>query len=170
MEPPTQLADSSAVTSTGFDPTEPFAFFGFSHDASEPTTVTAISGLTGVVGFLPSFNSVHLNEFFGTAPTDALSAGQLQADLNVITTKMGFSNSELLVTNSTEDTSAPPVGSVYDVHNYGSGFENFYSDVAPTTPGGADTLSDILVTPFGNIPLLIDFHSFLDPTDLFFPY
>jgi hypothetical protein len=166
--------DSSAVPfagdTTDFDPTQPFAFFGFEHDASEPTTVTGVSGLTGVAGFLPSFDSVHLNEFFDTAPTGTLSAGSFQADSNVITTTMGLANSEILVTSSEEGTSAPPVGSVYDVINIGGGFENFYSDIAPTTPGGADTLSDTLVTPFGDIPLMTDFHSFLDPADLFFSF
>ena len=81
---------------------------------------------------------------------------------------MGLANSEILVTSSEEGTSAPPVGSVYEINNLGSGFENVYSDIAPTTPGGADTLSDTLVTPFGDIPFMTDFHAFLDPTDLFF--
>ena len=82
----------------------------------------------------------------------------------------GLENSELLVTSSGEGTSAPPIGSVYDVINIGNGFENFYSDIAPTTPGGADTLADTLVTPFGDIPLMTDFHSFLSPMDLFFSF
>jgi hypothetical protein len=83
---------------------------------------------------------------------------------------MGFANQEILVTSPVEGTSAPPVGSVYDVLNLGSGFENFYSDIAPTTAGGPDALADTLVTPFGDIPLMVDFHSFLNPVDLFFPY
>ena len=83
---------------------------------------------------------------------------------------MGLSNSVIVVTSSEEGTSAPPVGSVYAVVNIGSEFENFYSDIAPTTPGGADTLADTLVTPFGDIPLMTDFHSFLDPADLFFSF
>jgi hypothetical protein len=163
--------DSLAVAADplAFDPTQPFAFFGFEHDVSQPTTVTGVSGLTGVSGFLPSFNSVHLNEFFDTALTGTLQAGSFQADSNVITTP-GLANSEILVTSSEAGTSTPPVGSVYDVINIGNGFENFYSDIAPTTAGGPDTLADTLVTPFGDIPLMTDFHSFLSPMDLFFPY
>ena len=157
-----------ADDSTGFDPGQPFTFFGFSHDASQPTTVTGVSGLTGVSGGLPTsnslFSSVHLNEFFDT------NAGSFQADTNVITNAAGLQNAELLVTNSGEDTSAPPVGSVYDTLNIGHGFENFYSDIAPTTAGGQDTISDTLATPFGDIPLMIDFHSFLNPMDMFFGY
>ena len=165
---PYDPTDPSASSPTGFDPTHPFAFFGFSHDVSEPTTVTAVSGLSGVNGSLPDtsslFNSVHLNEFFDT------STGSFQADSNVITNAMGFSNQELLVTSAGEGTGAPPVGSVYDAFNIGSGFENFYSDIAPTTPGGADTLADTLVTPFGDIPMMTDFHAYLSPLDVFFPY
>src|SRR5581483_6159355 len=77
---------------------------------------------------------------------------------------------ELLVTSSEPATSAPPVGSVYDVINIGGGFENVYADIAPTTPGGADTLSDVLVTPFGTIPLRVDLHAFLDPTASYYLY
>jgi hypothetical protein len=168
--PPVTPADDTI----GFDPTQPFAFFGFSHDVSQPSTVTAVSGLSGVNGSLPDtsslFNSVHLNEVFNTDPTNTLPAGSFDADSNVITNAMGFANQELLVTSPVSGTSAPPVGSIYDVLNLGSGFENFYSDIAPTTAGGPDTLADTLATPFGDIPLMVDFHSFLSPMDLFFPY
>jgi hypothetical protein len=175
---PYEPADPSPIPpagdTVGFDPTQPFAFFGFSHDVSQPSTVTAVSGLSGVNGSLPDtsslFNSVHLNEFFNTDPTNTLPAGSFDADSNVITNAMGFANQELLVTSAVSGSGAPPVGSVYDVLNLGSGFENFYSDIAPTTAGGPDTLADTLVTPFGDVPLMIDFHSFLSPMDLFFPY
>ena len=163
-DPTDPLAVISADNTTGFDPTQPFAFFGFEHDASEPTTVTGVSGI------LPSVDSVHINEFFDSGTTGTTSAGSFQADSNVVTNAMGLTNAEILVISSDDGTSAPPVGSVYDVINIGSGFENFYSDIAPTTPGGTDTISDTLVTPFGDIPLMVDFHSFLDPADLFFSY
>jgi hypothetical protein len=159
---PFQATDPSDVDlagdTTGLDPTQPFAFFGFTHDASQPSTVTGVSGEP------PTFSSVHLNEFFDT------TAGSFQADSNVVTNATGIANYELLVTSSGEGDSAPPVGSVYDVINIGGGFENFYSDIAPTTVGGPDTLADTLVTPFGDIPLMVDFHSFLSPMDLFFSY
>ena len=102
--------------------------------------------------------------------TGTLPAGWFEAQNNVLTNAMGPDFSELLVTSSAEGTSAPPVGSVYEINNMAGGFENVYSDIAPTTPGGPDTLSDTLVTPFGNIPITTDLHAFLDPTDSFFPY
>ncbi|HEU4361269.1 MAG TPA: hypothetical protein VFR27_07135 [Mycobacterium sp.] len=156
--------DSSAANSADDTATQPFAFFGFTHDASQPTTVISVSGEP------PSFNSVHQAESFFSDPTGTLPAGSFQANSNVITHASGLGNYEILVINSAAGTSAPPVGSVYDVNNIAHGFENFYSDIAPTTAGGSDTLSDTLVTPFGDIPILTDFHSFLNPTDLFFPY
>jgi hypothetical protein len=163
-DPTDPLAGVSADDTTGFNPTQPFAFFGFEHDASEPTTVTGVSGI------LPKVDSVHLNEFFDTGGTGTALPGSFQADSNVVTNATGVTNAEILVTSSDDGTSAPPVGSVYDVINIGSGFENFYSDITSTTPGGADTLSDTLVTPFGDIPVMTDFHSFLDPADLFFSF
>jgi hypothetical protein len=159
---PFQAADPPAVADTS----QPFAFFGFTHDVSQPTTVTGVSGLSGVNGSLPDtsslFNSVHLNEFFDT------STGSFQADSDVITNAHGLANTEILVTASGAGT--PPVGSVYDALNLSNGFENFYADIAPTTAGGPDTLMDTLVTPFGDIPLATDFRAFLSPLDLFFPY
>jgi len=149
---------------SNFDSTQPFAFFGFDHNLTEPTTLTWVSGI------LPSVNSIHLNEFFDTVPTATLPAGSFQADSNVIMDAAGFRDGEILVTSSAAGTSAPPVGSVYDVINFGHGFENFYSDIAPTTAGAPDALSDTLVTPFGDIPLMVDFHSFVNPADLFFPF
>jgi hypothetical protein len=149
---------SDVDVAEGLDSTQPFAFFGFTHDASQPSTVTGVSGEP------PTFSSVHLNEFFDTA------TGSFQADSNVVTNAAGIANYELLVTSSGEGTSAPPIGSVYDVINIGGGFENFYSDIAPTTAGGPDTLADTLATPFGDIPLMVDFHSFLSPMDMFFSY
>jgi hypothetical protein len=166
--PPTDPSAVAFAGGSGFDPTQPFAFFGFTHDASEPTTVTGVSGLTGVAGFLPSFDSVHLNEFFDAATAGTLPAGSFQADSNVITTPTGLANVELLVTGASSGTSAPPVGSVYDVIAIGNGVENFYSDIP--TAGGPDTLSDVLVTPFGDLPLMVDFHSFVDPADVFFAF
>ena len=45
----------------------------------------------------------------------------------------------------------PTVGTVYDVLNLG-GLENVYTAV-PGLDGAADTVTDTLVTPFGNVDL-----------------
>ncbi len=139
-------------------------FYGFNYDASQPTTVTDIAAIP------PFYQSVHQTEFFNTDATNTLPAGSFQADDNILWNTKGPSFSEILVTSSEKGTSAPPVGSVYEINNMGHGYENLYSDIAPTTPGGSDTLSDILVTPSGNIPMPTALHAFFDPTDKFFPY
>jgi hypothetical protein len=53
---------------------------------------------------------------------------------------------------SATDADLPPVGSMYDAFNFGLGFENVYTDI-PGTAGGADTVTDTLATPFGNVNL-----------------
>ena len=63
------------------------------------------------------------------------------------------------------------MGSLYDSFNFGGGVENVYTDI-PGTGGGADTVTDTLVTPFGNINLDSLFGSFdaaapMQPGDAF---
>ena len=69
----------------------------------------------------------------------------------------GLTNAEFVVTGdsaaaggSTSDL--PTVGSVYDSFNLGNGYENVYTDI-PSTTGGADTVTDTLITPNGDINL-----------------
>jgi hypothetical protein len=63
------------------------------------------------------------------------------------------------------------VGSVYDVFNLGNGIENVYTAI-PGTSGGADIVTDTMVTPWGDLNLDsllggIDAVSALDPGDAF---
>jgi hypothetical protein len=74
-----------------------------------------------------------------------------------VTDMLGVVNSEFTVEDvtplgSATDTDLPAVGSMYDAFNFGSGFENVYTDI-PGTAGGSDTVTDTLVTPFGNVNL-----------------
>jgi len=66
---------------------------------------------------------------------------------------LGMTNTEFTVASVT-DTSAdlPTVGSVYDAFNFGDGIENVYTAI-PGVDGGADTVTDTLVTPFGSFNL-----------------
>jgi len=50
-------------------------------------------------------------------------------------------------------TDLPAVGTTYDVTNFGSGYENVFTDVPSATAGDAGTVADTLVTPFGNYDL-----------------
>jgi hypothetical protein len=105
-------------------------------------------------GFLlgSPFDSQSFDVFSGTG-TDVgtISTGETVADL------LGLTNTELTVesaTPATGDSAAdlPTQGSVFDALNLGNGFENVYTAI-PGTAGGADTVTDTLVTPFGNVNL-----------------
>ena len=85
------------------------------------------------------------------------------------TNLLGITNTEFTVTSSgapldiptdassladasAVDGTLPTAGSVYDVLNLGSGLENIYTAI-PGLDGAADTVTDTLVTPFGNVDL-----------------
>jgi hypothetical protein len=86
---------------------------------------------------------------------------------------LGMSNTEFTVQGVTaadgvEDALLPVKGTVYDVLNLGGGWQNIYI----ATPGEDGTITDTLVTPFGNIDLSSLFGIFnaanpLDPGDAF---
>ncbi|MDT5251327.1 MAG: hypothetical protein QOH07_262, partial [Mycobacterium sp.] len=110
------------------------------------------------------------NIYDGTGAS-ATEVGSITANEDV-TDLLGLTNTEFTVTDVTPaaDASAsdlPTEGSVYDVFNVGDGIENVYTAI-PGAAGAADTVTDTLVTPFGNIDLDslfggIDAASALDP-------
>jgi hypothetical protein len=84
---------------------------------------------------------------------DATDVGTISTGVDV-TNLLGLTNTQLLVTDATpaDGSSAsdlPATGTVYDAFNLGNGFENVYT----ATPGSDGTVTDTLVTPFGNINL-----------------
>jgi hypothetical protein len=76
--------------------------------------------------------------------TDILSGNDTQ------TTMGTFTNDDFLV-NSSADTLVP-AGSQLDFANFGSGFANEWLDIPGTGTGAG--ISDLLITPFGDFPLL----------------
>jgi hypothetical protein len=109
-----------------------------------------------------------LNTPFATQNFDVFSGtGTDVGTINTgetVTNLLGLTNTELTVESATPasgDSAAdlPTVGSVYDAFNLGNGIENVYTDI-PGTAGGADTVTDTLVTPFGNVNLDSLFGSF----------
>ena len=112
--------------------------------------------------------SQDFNIYDGTATTDQI--GSITTN-DEVTNLLGFTNTEFTVTDATPlgDTPVadlPTDGTVYDVLNLG-GLENVYTAI-PGVDGGADTITDTLVTPFGNIDLSslfagLDAASALDP-------
>ncbi|MGC1739996.1 hypothetical protein, partial [Mycobacterium sp.] len=124
----------------------------------------------GGVDFPVPLAQQDFNVYDGTGAS-ATEVGSIVGNEDV-TNLLGLTNTEFTVASATPaaDASAsdlPPVGSVYDVFNLGDGIENVYTAI-PGAAGAADTVTDTLVTPFGNIDLDslfggIDAASALDP-------
>ena len=111
-------------------------------------------GTPTIFGTALSLASQDFNVYDGTATTDEI--GSITTNEQV-TELFGFTNTEFTVTGHTllPDTPAgaelPTDGSVYDVLNLG-GLENVYTAI-PGLDGAPDTVTDTLVTPFGNVDL-----------------
>ncbi|MEB3070951.1 hypothetical protein [[Mycobacterium] vasticus] len=78
-----------------------------------------------------------------------------------VTNLLGLTNTEFTIQTVTaadgvEASLLPEIGTVYDVFNFGGGWQNIYI----ATPGDDGTVTDTFVTPFGNIDLssLFDFN------------
>jgi hypothetical protein len=115
--------------------------------------------LTGINGLPPADVDVQGYQLFDVVNSAGTVVGTFDADVTTTSSDVYSETTEtLLVTSDTSGTSGtaagdvPPVGSVFDVANYGSGFETVYSDLASTTPG-ADVISDTVVTPFGDFSM-----------------
>ncbi len=165
-------ADAFTIGGTTFDPITTGGAEGF-----DPTY--AIIGapplleIGGGTPFLGGFGGVSLaidqqdfNVYDGTTEVGSIEGNQDVTEL------LGLTNTEFTVATVT-GTSAdlPTVGSVYDAFNIGGGIENVYTAI-PGVDGGADTVTDTLVTPLGNLNLDslvagIDAVAGLDPGDAF---
>jgi hypothetical protein len=186
---PLAIANADTTDLVGTGPTTDV--FGFEADHG-PETVLTISGLP------PLYQQVEGYQTFDYVTPNGDEVGSFNADVSTLTTP-GFENTEYLVTGDAPDEtkvadlvsvgnptdSFPTEGSVYDVANFGNGFENVYSDVVEeparmanvtadslsgVSPAETGTITDTLVTPFGNIDLtsLVDgFSTFVHPFDDF---
>jgi hypothetical protein len=122
-----------------------------------PTTTLAYTGING----LPPAD-------VGVQGTQDFTFDGTPFDADVTNTLDVFDNStETIDVTSSTDPDLPD-GSVIETVNWGNNdFENIYTDIVSAT-GGADTVTDTLVTPFGDftIPTTLDAAAGL-PTDLF---
>jgi hypothetical protein len=108
----------------------------------------------------------------GTGSTDL---GTITTGVNV-SSLLGLANTEFTVTSVTPadgvtDAQLPGIGTVYDVFNLGNGWENIYTAL-PDVGGTGGSVTDTLVTPFGDVDLSSLFDGFnaalpLDPGDAF---
>ena len=120
------------------------------HSSGAPPLLTLGGGT--VLGILPL---AHQN-FEVYDPTSGTDLGSIEGN-ETVTSLFGLTNAEFTVASDSaaaggSDSALPTVGSVYDVFNLGNGYENVYTAI-PGTTGGPDTVTDTLVTPFGNVNL-----------------
>ena len=163
----------------------------------DPFTGTGAAAVEGFAPVAPLAIAAPLLEIGGSSLGDPSNAGNDLAtqsfdvysgsgssatDIGTITTGedvtnlLGLTNTQLVVTGATaadggSASDLPTVGSVYDAFNLGNGYENVYTAI-PGTAGGSDTVTDTLVTPFGNVNLdslfgSIDAAAPLSPGDAF---
>jgi hypothetical protein len=164
-------ADAFSIGGTTFDPTLASGAEGFTpveQLLGAPPLLDLGGGTPTIDGFTLSLASQDFNVYDGTATTDQV--GSITTN-DEVTNLLGFTNTEFTVTGATALGDAPAgdlptVGSVYDVLNL-DGLENVYTAI-PGVAGGADTITDTLVTPFGNVDLSslfagLDAVSALDP-------
>ena len=132
----------------------------------------------GTPSLAPGFTIPHapqdFNVFDGTGAS-ATAVGSITGN-ETVTNLLGLTATEFTVASVTPDADAsasdlPTVGSVFDALNLGGGIENVYTAI-PGVDGAADTITDTLVTPLGNLDLSslfggIDAAMPLDPGDAF---
>jgi hypothetical protein len=122
-----------------------------------------VEHVTAVNGISPFDVAVQGFEKFDVDNASGADVGVFNADEATTTDEFGTVTQAILVTKDVAGTpggaagDVPTVGSVFNVATLGD-VENIYSDIASTTPGGSDTVTDTLDTPFGdfNIPTTFD--------------
>jgi hypothetical protein len=162
-------ADAFTIAGTTFDPQLAAGGEGFD-PVFQLVGAPPLLNLGGALlfGFLP------------LAPQDFNIYDDTGTEIGSITTSenvsdiLGLTNTSFTVLGSTpigDATGVPTGGTVFDVLNFGSGIENVYEAI-PGVNGAPDTITDTLVTRFGDIDLShlvsgIDAVMALNPGDAF---
>jgi hypothetical protein len=113
---------------------------------------------TGINGLPPADVAIQGTQAFDIDNSAGTEVGSFDADVTTTaTTAYAETTETILVTSDTSGTvgtaagDVPAVGSVIDVADYGYGFETVYSDLISST--GANVITDMAVTPFGDFAL-----------------
>jgi hypothetical protein len=135
----------SAAGTEGFDTVAPLA-------TAAPFLEIGGSSLGDPANSANDLATQSFDVYSGTG-SSATEIGTINTGVDV-TNLLGLTNTQLVVTDVTPadadiTTGLPAVGSVYDALNLGNGYENVYTAL----PGADGTVTDTLVTPYGNINL-----------------
>jgi hypothetical protein len=148
---PVTLDAASAVSA--YDATNiPIADGDVVLDPGHVEHVTAINGISPFDVAVQGFEKFDVD---GTSGAEVATFNAVEA---TTTDELGTVTQAILVTSDVSGTpgaaagDVPPVGSVFNIVTLGD-VQNIYSDLASTTPSGSDTVTDTLVTPFGDLDI-----------------
>jgi hypothetical protein len=152
-----------ALLGAAFLPTAAVAFADSYQIIPDPSSTEEITGFFGEPTAPPAVAaSIQGQQVFEVVDTTTdKPVGTFAADESTNPSLYGAANQLLLVTKDLSGTTGtatgdtPPVGSVFDIANYGNGYETIYSDLA--SPNG-DVITDSWTNPFGtgSIPATYD--------------
>jgi hypothetical protein len=162
--PPSGISGAGAGFAPSGIETEGFAAVG--PLSSGPPLLTLGGGTIDGVNSAPQYLEVYSSSGTDLGSIDASESVTNLAGL----TNTEFTVNDLFPASGEADSALPTVGSVYDSFNLGNGYDNVYTAIPGTS--GADTVTDTLVTPYGNVNLdslfgSIDAVAPLQPGDAF---
>jgi hypothetical protein len=123
--------------------------------AGDPFPSPTVVSESGMPPFDQSFLEQGLFEVTDPSGAGAVTDGQLSTTNSFGTTNLDFVSDDSLSTEV-------PNHSVIDIWSLGGGYENVYTDLVGLGTGGANEITDTVVTPFGNfdIPTTFDAAAF----------
>lgn len=143
--------EPGTIDGTTFDPIDVSGDAGFNPVlpiSLAPPLLSLGGGTVSFFGATLDLSPQSFDVYSGTG-SSATALGSIETN-ETVTNLLGLPNTEFTVTGVTGDAAGlPAVGTVYDVLNLGGGFYNVYT----ATPGEHGTVTDTLVTPFGNTDL-----------------
>jgi hypothetical protein len=152
-----------------YDATKAMTVNSFTVPTDDETIVPVGSEqISGINGVPPLDSSIQGYQEFDLDNASGNTIGTFDADVTTANGFFGNSSEALLVTADsgaagTAVDDLPPVGSEFDVNDYGGGYETIYSDLVSTT--GANVISETFLTPLGDFPLHATLDLAADPAD-----
>jgi hypothetical protein len=141
--------DAAAVTVADFTGAE----IGSTGDTFTP--ISGTDDLISVNGIPPIDMVLQGHEHFTVDNAAGTAVGTFAGDESTTADMAGTYTEAVLVTKDLGGTGDPPVGSVFNTIDL-DGFESYYSDIVSTT-GGANTITDTVVTPWGDYSMPTSF-------------
>jgi hypothetical protein len=142
--------------------------FGSDIIKADPGSQEVFTGVNGLPPLNASVQGTQLFDLYQGGSDDP--SATFNADVTTMPDNLYFHYSESLLVTESSDPSSLPLGSVFDVTTYGSGYESVYSDLPGLGTGGHDLITDTLVTPYGDVDVswlytMLDASAGLNPSE-----